>query len=190
MVQRGQIAMAPGKFARRIVNAEAVKSFVRSTYPTSTVILAQVSMEDFTLAEEIALAGLTDVLIAAYGSAMWWGVFMPEGSCLLWLYPKMHFGYPSREILPPVVLPTWGRDSHLEYGRLRRLWHIKLHGIVPPGDSNYSGLFELTEDHEKQDYAAFANLDIYVNMGMFKVAFDGILHYFASRPWLSNSSRF
>jgi len=57
LVQRGSLASSAAN-SRRIVNIDALKWHVETSYSRDSVRIAQVHMEEFTMQEEIALADL------------------------------------------------------------------------------------------------------------------------------------
>merc|ERR1739848_927895 len=98
----------------------------------------------------------------------WWGVFLPEESCMMWLFPHMRYHRRSvhREHRWSRLEdnPFWSRRSYLAWGTQRKLWHVQLFGAVPP--PSVDGVFELPDGSEEEDVVAskvsFLTLDIFI----------------------------
>eukprot|EP00928_Gymnodinium_smaydae_P048515 TRINITY_DN32442_c0_g1_i1.p1 TRINITY_DN32442_c0_g1~~TRINITY_DN32442_c0_g1_i1.p1 ORF type:complete len:744 (+),score=63.24 TRINITY_DN32442_c0_g1_i1:259-2232(+) len=190
LVQRGG-GVSNKANQRRIVNIENLLKHMKVTYPEDRVRVSLVEMESFTLAEEVALASITDVLIAGFGSAMWWGLFMNEGSCLLWLFPWLRAGLFRLRHMPTDGSPVWSRQANLEYGVFRDLWHVTLLGGLPSPESGLqgSGRFQLDLETEQSDYGAMMLLDVYVDERHFAAAFAGIVMQLMRHPPRANGTR-
>ncbi|CAJ1407306.1 unnamed protein product, partial [Effrenium voratum] len=165
IVRRG--AMARGK--RTVVNLPEALSWISAHYSADEVRVAAVEMEQFTIGEEIALAQLADVFIGSYGSAMWWPIFMAEGSCVMWLTPHVKFWYHKGRPMD-LSAPVWSNTGALEYQGLRKLRHVHVGGGLPPQGT--PGEFQLSEEEERSDQLAFQKLDVFLDLPKFGIAFS------------------
>ncbi|CAE7405380.1 unnamed protein product [Symbiodinium sp. CCMP2456] len=163
IIRRGSLARS-----RAIVNLDDASRWAETSFPSSEVRIAVVQMEQFSIGEEIALAELTDIFIGAYGSAMWWPVFMAAGCCAMWLYPlnaQLGTGFTQK------VLTTrlWSKRATLEYLDLVDLRHVYVPGGTPPPGT--PGNFSLPLQEERSDRLAFQRLDIFLDLAEFGRAF-------------------
>ncbi|CAE8622885.1 unnamed protein product [Polarella glacialis] len=171
VVRRGTSASA----SRSVVNIEDALSWISTAFSEKQVRVATVEMEQFSIGEEIALAGLVDFWISVYGSAMWWPIYMPPGACVMWLLPKVRWFYTAAHIPIDLANVHWTNFSLLEYGDLRPLLHVVVPGVLPP--PGVPGHFELDEKLEKAHALAFQELDIFVNLDLFSSAFSDAVQY-------------
>mmetsp|Transcript_68495 Transcript_68495/g.221822 ORF Transcript_68495/g.221822 Transcript_68495/m.221822 type:complete len:532 (-) Transcript_68495:287-1882(-) len=172
---------------RSVVNLEEALRHVQLAYPDSEVRIAVVEMEKFTLAEEVALASVTDVLVGAVGSAMWWAIFMPEGACVVWLISQLSEVRRSLLDEPSIgLVPLWRKRAMLEYGTTRNLWHIYLYGQNPP--KGVQGKFEADGEEDVESLFGVLERDVYIDIKQFVDSFSGIVKYLRRR-YSTNATR-
>eukprot|EP00929_Paragymnodinium_shiwhaense_P075853 TRINITY_DN38840_c0_g1_i2.p1 TRINITY_DN38840_c0_g1~~TRINITY_DN38840_c0_g1_i2.p1 ORF type:complete len:835 (+),score=31.53 TRINITY_DN38840_c0_g1_i2:158-2662(+) len=172
--------------ARRVHNLDQAIAWIGEHYATDVVRTATVQMEQFSIAEEIALARHTDVLIGAFGSGMWWGIFLPENACIIWLYPHLYLpGLKTHRDLrysgEVGKVPLWHRRSYLEYSDLRKLWHVQIFGQPASGD--LPGRFSSSPSEETDNGMSYMDLDVIIDLGRFEAAFRGVVRVLTKGFW-------